>query len=60
MKKLTLAIEELEVTSFVTEKEVDGRGTVAAHGASGLSCPCQTLLCDTVPTRHGTCCTPVV
>jgi hypothetical protein len=61
MKKLTLAVEELEVTSFETETGADGRGTVAAHGASGFTCiDCRTVFCDTIPTRHGTCCTPIV
>lgn len=54
MKKLTLAIEELEVASFETETHGGDRGTVAAHGLSGYSCPCPTL-----PTRY-TCCTPIV
>jgi len=60
MKKLTLMVEELEVTSFETQAGADERGTVAAHVASGLTCiDCRTRLCDTVPTRDGTCCTPL-
>jgi hypothetical protein len=54
MKKLTLAVEELEVASFETETADGERGTVAAHGLSGPSCPCQTWL-----TRN-TCCTPLI
>ena len=53
MKKLTLAIEELEVTSFETDTKDGERGTVAAHGASGLTCP----YCRTVLTYD--CCTPI-
>jgi len=61
MKKLTLTVEELEVASFETEALGAGRGTVAAHGVSGFTCyDCQTLRCGTIPTRDGTCCTPVV
>ncbi len=61
MKKLTLAVEELRITSFETEASGAGRGTVAAHGASGFTCiDCQTLRCGTIPTRDGTCCTPLV
>ncbi len=59
LKKLALVVEELVVTSFETQSEADGRGTVAAHVASGFTCiDCGTVLCDTIPTRHGTCCTP--
>jgi hypothetical protein len=54
MKKVKLMIEELEVSSFETETKDDGRGTIAAHGLSGFTCPA----CPTVPTRYGTCCTP--
>jgi hypothetical protein len=55
MKKLKMAIEELEVTSFELEAKDDQTGTVAAHGLfSGYTCPA----CPTVPTRYGTCCTP--
>jgi len=54
MRKMKLEIEELEVTSFETVTEEDGRGTVAAHDLSGVSCPCQSY-----PTRN-TCCTPLV
>ncbi len=54
MQKMKLEIEGLEVTSFETVTEEEGRGTVAAHGLSGVSCPCQSY-----PTRL-TCCTPVV
>jgi hypothetical protein len=54
MKKMKLEIEGLEVTSFETVTEEDGRGTVAAFDLSGLSCPCQSY-----PTRY-TCCTPLV
>ena len=53
MDKLTLALDELQVTSFETEKKDEARGTVAAH-LSGFTCPA----CPTVPTRYGTCCTP--
>jgi len=55
MKKLTLAVEELEVTSFETVTKDGGRGTIAAYGLSGFTCP----LCPTVPTHDGTCCTPI-
>lgn len=54
MKKLKMAIEELEVVSFETVTENDGRGTVEARDFSGFTCPA----CPTVPTRYGTCCTP--
>jgi hypothetical protein len=54
MKKLKMAIEELEVTSFELEAKDDQAGTVAAHDLSGYTCPA----CPTVPTRYGTCCTP--
>ena len=54
MKKLKMALDELEVTSFDTEPKDEQAGTVAAHDFSGLTCPA----CPTVPTRYGTCCTP--
>jgi hypothetical protein len=54
MKKMKLEIEGLEVTSFETVTDEDGRGTVAAFDLSGVSCPCQSY-----PTRY-TCCTPLV
>lgn len=54
MDKLKLTVDELRVTSFDTEANGGGRGTVAAQGLSGLTCP----RCPTVPTRDGTCCTP--
>ncbi|HET7464337.1 MAG TPA: pinensin family lanthipeptide [Longimicrobium sp.] len=54
MKKLKLTIDELQVASFDTETDDAGRGTIAAQGLSGLTCP----RCPTVPTRDGTCCTP--
>jgi len=60
-KKLTLTVEELQVASFEIEARDASRGTVAAHGASGFTCyDCQTLRCGTIPTRDGTCCTPVI
>ena len=52
MKKIALDVESLEVSSFETVAE-EGRGTVAAHDLSGVSCPCQSW-----PTRY-TCCTPL-
>jgi hypothetical protein len=52
MKKITLDVESLEVSSFETVAE-EGRGTVAAYDLSGVSCPCQSW-----PTRY-TCCTPL-
>jgi hypothetical protein len=54
MNKLQMAIEDLEVTSFETERNDDGRGTIEAQEFSGLTCPA----CPSVPTRYGTCCTP--
>lgn len=54
MKKLKMAIEELEVTSFDTETPDAERGTVAGHDVSGLTCP----YCRTILTRD--CCTPRV
>ncbi len=54
MRKLSLSVEELEVASFETVTEENGRGTVDAYDLSGVSCPCQSY-----PTRD-TCCTPVV
>jgi hypothetical protein len=60
MKKLTLMVEDLEVTSFETESPRGDRGTVAGHALSGFTCvDCRTVFCDTIPTRHGTCCTPL-
>jgi hypothetical protein len=58
MKKLTLAVEELKVDSFQTEEQGAGGGTVAGHGASGLTCVgCETWVrCPTILTRD--CCTP--
>ena len=54
MQKMKLEIEGLEVTSFETVTDEDGRGTIAAYDLSGGSCPCQSF-----PTRN-TCCTPLV
>jgi hypothetical protein len=61
MKKMKLAVEELRVDSFETNESGTPRGTVAAHGVSGFTCvDCRTVFfCDTVPTRDGTCCTPI-
>ena len=58
MRTLTLAVEELKVDSFRTEEPGAGRGTVAGHGASGVTCVgCVSLLnCPTILTRD--CCTP--
>lgn len=52
MNKLMLTLDELRVTSFETETNDGERGTVAAHGLSGLTCP----HCVTILTRD--CCTP--
>ncbi|HYH83572.1 MAG TPA: pinensin family lanthipeptide [Longimicrobium sp.] len=54
MQKLRMTLEELEVTSFETERKDEEGGTVAAHGFSGYTCP----RCPSVPTWYGTCCTP--
>jgi hypothetical protein len=57
VKKLTLAVEELQVDSFQTEEPGAERGTVAGQGASGLTCGCVTWLrCPTILTKD--CCTP--
>jgi len=52
MRKVKLAVESLEVQSFVVSAEGDARGTVAAHDATqgGPNCgsafdACQTGLC---------------
>ena len=52
MRKIKLAVDTLEVQSFVISAESAGRGTVAAHDATqgGPNCgsaydACQTGLC---------------
>lgn len=48
MQKLTLNVEDLQVSSFETE---DGREAEAAAAITGKACV-------TRPTIYGTCCTP--
>ncbi len=53
MKKLTLDVETLEVSSFPTEPAWEERGTVDGFAISGLAPTCRSC-----PTRVNTCCTP--
>ena len=51
-KKIKLAVEELAVVSFETDRGEE-RGSVEAHAISGVY-----LTCRTCPTKVNTCCTP--
>ncbi|HEX6749770.1 MAG TPA: hypothetical protein VF092_20935 [Longimicrobium sp.] len=55
MRKLRLELDSVSVDSFATGRETHAlRGTMHAHGASGLPCDathngCPTQFCATVP-----------
>lgn len=53
-KKIKLAVEELAVVSFETERESAERGTVQAHAISGNHITCKSCLTNI------TCCTPLL
>ena len=55
MKKLKLAVDELEVVSFRVEDADDVRGTVDANLITGPN-NCTTRY----PTIVGSCCTPIL
>ncbi len=51
-KKMKLAVEELSVVSFETDRSVE-REAMDAFAISGAA-----LTCRTCPTKVNTCCTP--
>jgi hypothetical protein len=61
MKKMKLLLDDLQVESFAVDPEVDGMGTVAGLGGSGIPSQCythcqtncepQTCSCPNAPTQ---------
>lgn len=52
-KKIRLAVEELAVVTFETERKISDHELLEAEMISGAA-----LTCRTCPTKVNTCCTP--